>query len=73
MNVVGVKHLCTLAKRCARLKLLMHISTAFVSGFREGLILERPIRPGESLREGGGAGAYYLDVDAELRLASPRR
>lgn len=51
----------------------MHISTAFVSGFREGLILERPIRPGESLREGGGAGAYYLDVDAELRLASPRR
>jgi alcohol-forming fatty acyl-CoA reductase len=34
-----------------------------VSGFREGLILEKPINPGESLREG-----TYLDIDAELRL-----
>jgi fatty acyl-CoA reductase len=36
---------------------------AFVSGFREGLILEKPIQPGESLREG-----THLDIDAELRL-----
>ena len=36
---------------------------AFVSGFREGLILEKPINPGESLREG-----THLDIDAELRL-----
>jgi len=34
-----------------------------VSGFREGLILEKPINPGESLREG-----THLDIDAELRL-----
>ena len=34
-----------------------------MSGFREGLILEKPIKPGESLREG-----TYLDIDAELRL-----
>jgi fatty acyl-CoA reductase len=63
VNVMGVKHLCTFAKQCARLKLLMHVSTAFVSGFREGLILEKTIKPGESLREG-----TYLDVDTELRL-----
>ncbi|XP_066326842.1 fatty acyl-CoA reductase 1-like [Miscanthus floridulus] len=63
VNVMGVKHLCTFAKQCARLKLLMHVSTAFVSGFREGLILEKPIKPGDSLREG-----TYLDVDTELRL-----
>ena len=60
---MGVKHLCTFAKQCARLKMLMHVSTAFVSGFREGLILEKPIKPGDSLREG-----TYLDVDTELRL-----
>ncbi|PWZ26147.1 Fatty acyl-CoA reductase 1 [Zea mays] len=63
VNVLGVKHLCMFAKQCARLRMLMHVSTAFVSGFREGLILEKPIKPGESLREG-----TYLDVDAELRL-----
>ncbi|RLN04343.1 fatty acyl-CoA reductase 1 [Panicum miliaceum] len=63
VNVMGVKHLCHFAKQCARLKMLMHVSTAFVSGFREGLILEKPINPGESLREG-----TYLDIDAELRL-----
>jgi alcohol-forming fatty acyl-CoA reductase len=34
-----------------------------VSGDREGLILEKPINPGESLRQG-----TYLDIDAELRL-----
>ncbi|CAL5000301.1 unnamed protein product [Urochloa decumbens] len=63
VNVMGVKHLCQFAKQCARLKMLMHVSTAFVSGFREGLILEKPIKPGESLREG-----TFLDIDAELRL-----
>uniref|UniRef100_A0A0A9E3P2 Fatty acyl-CoA reductase n=1 Tax=Arundo donax TaxID=35708 RepID=A0A0A9E3P2_ARUDO len=63
VNVMGVKHLCQFAKQCAKLKMLMHVSTAYVSGDREGLLLEKPISPGESLREGA-----FLDVDAELRL-----
>ncbi|TVU04554.1 hypothetical protein EJB05_47668 [Eragrostis curvula] len=63
VNVMGVKHLCQFAKQCAHLKMLMHVSTAYVSGDREGLIMEKPIGPGESLREG-----TYLDIDAELRL-----
>jgi hypothetical protein len=38
--------------------------TAYVCGLdSKGLILEKPIQPGESLREG-----TYLDVDAELCL-----
>ena len=36
---------------------------AYVCGDRDGLHLEKPIKPGESLLEG-----KYLDVDAELRL-----
>ncbi|KAL6661995.1 hypothetical protein ACP70R_001379 [Stipagrostis hirtigluma subsp. patula] len=63
VNVMGVKHLCHFAKQCDNLKMLMHVSTAYVSSDREGLILEKPIKPGESLREG-----LYLDVDAEVRL-----
>ncbi|CAD6245633.1 unnamed protein product [Miscanthus lutarioriparius] len=63
VNVMGVKHLCHFAQQCANLKMLMHVSTAYVCGDRDGLHLEKPIKPGESLLEG-----KYLDVDAELRL-----
>jgi fatty acyl-CoA reductase len=67
VNVMGVKHLCHFAKRCRpRINMFMHASTAFVCGDRpKGLILEKPIQPGKSLREG-----TYLDVDVELRLVS---
>ncbi|RLN03402.1 fatty acyl-CoA reductase 3-like [Panicum miliaceum] len=64
VNVMGVKHLCQFAKQCANLKMLMHVSTAFVSGDSAELIREKPITPGEALREG-----LRLDIDAELRLA----
>ncbi|KAK8451676.1 hypothetical protein SEVIR_6G249700v4 [Setaria viridis] len=65
VNVMGVKHLCQFAKRCANLKLLMHVSTAYVSGDSAEVILENPMKPGESLRDG-----VRLDIDAELRLVS---
>uniref|UniRef100_A0A453RSC2 Fatty acyl-CoA reductase n=1 Tax=Aegilops tauschii subsp. strangulata TaxID=200361 RepID=A0A453RSC2_AEGTS len=38
-------------------------AAAFAAGDREGLIMERPFKKGETLREG-----TYLDIDAELRL-----
>ncbi|XP_066326786.1 fatty acyl-CoA reductase 1-like [Miscanthus floridulus] len=63
VNVMGVKHLCHFAQQCANLKMFMHVSTAYVCGDRDGLHLEKPIKPGESLCEG-----RYLDVDAELQL-----
>ncbi|KAJ1269627.1 hypothetical protein BS78_07G226000 [Paspalum vaginatum] len=66
VNVMGVKHLCQFAHQCPRLKMFMQVSTAYVCGdVREGIILEKPINPGDSLREG-----MYLDVDAELRLVA---
>ncbi|XP_062195170.1 fatty acyl-CoA reductase 1-like [Phragmites australis] len=63
VNVIGVKHLCQFAKQCAKLKMLLHVSTAYVSGDREELILEKPIKAGESLRK-----STSLDIDAELQL-----
>ncbi|CAL5000562.1 unnamed protein product [Urochloa decumbens] len=65
VNVMGVKHLCQFAKQCANLKMLMHVSTAYVSGDSAEVILERPLKPGSSLREG-----VRLDIDAELRLVA---
>ncbi|CAM0952892.1 unnamed protein product [Alopecurus aequalis] len=62
-NVVGTKYGCEFAKKCRNLKLLLHFSTAFVSGTQEGLLLETPLHMGETLRKG-----YHLDIDAELQL-----
>ncbi|OEL38186.1 putative fatty acyl-CoA reductase 4 [Dichanthelium oligosanthes] len=66
VNVMGVKHMCQLAKQCPNLKVILHVSTAYVVGERQGVIQERPFKQGETLREDA---QLQLDVDAELRLA----
>ncbi|KAK4730750.1 hypothetical protein R3W88_023738 [Solanum pinnatisectum] len=48
-NVNGPYQLMMFAKKCKKLKLLMHYSTAFANGEREGLILEKPFSMGESI------------------------
>uniref|UniRef100_A0A453DPT7 Fatty acyl-CoA reductase n=1 Tax=Aegilops tauschii subsp. strangulata TaxID=200361 RepID=A0A453DPT7_AEGTS len=62
-NVLGAKHVCTFAKKCPKLKMLLHVSTAYVAGEKEGLILEKPFLMGETLRVG-----TYLDIESELNL-----
>uniref|UniRef100_A0ACD5XZ98 Uncharacterized protein n=2 Tax=Avena sativa TaxID=4498 RepID=A0ACD5XZ98_AVESA len=64
VNVAGVRHMCEFAKRCPNLEVLLHVSTAYVAGERQGLIQERPFRAGETLKEG-----THLDIDTELKLA----
>ncbi|KAL3327568.1 hypothetical protein AABB24_035310 [Solanum stoloniferum] len=49
VNVNGPYQLMTFAKKCKNLKLLMHYSTAYANGEREGLILEKPFSMGESI------------------------
>lgn len=63
-NALGAKYACEFAKKCTNLKLLLHVSTAFVAGTQEGLLLEKTLQMGETLRQG-----YYLDIEAELQLA----
>ncbi|KAE8766976.1 alcohol-forming fatty acyl-coenzyme A reductase [Hordeum vulgare] len=63
VNVLAVKHMCDFARTCHNLEVLVHVSTAYVAGEKQGLVLERPFRDGETLRNG-----THLDVDAELRL-----
>lgn len=62
-NALGPRNACEFAKKCPNLKLLLHISTAFVAGTQEGLLLEKAFQNGETLREG-----YYMDIEAELQL-----
>ncbi|RCV10739.1 hypothetical protein SETIT_2G132800v2 [Setaria italica] len=68
VNVMGVKHMCQLARQCPNLEVILHVSTAYVAGERQGLIQERPFKYGETLRDDDGAQPR-LDVDAELKLA----
>ncbi|KAM0871610.1 hypothetical protein ACQ4PT_039262 [Festuca glaucescens] len=62
-NVLGAKYVCAFAKKCAKLKMLLHVSTAYVAGEQEGLIPEKPFVMGETLREG-----THLDIESELNL-----
>jgi alcohol-forming fatty acyl-CoA reductase len=99
-NVMGAKHICEFAKRCSKLKMLLHVSTgiysreattvhffspikwtcvmndksslsmhaAYVAGEQEGVVLEKPFRLGETLREG-----THLDIESELNLIKETR
>ncbi|XP_062193236.1 fatty acyl-CoA reductase 1-like [Phragmites australis] len=68
VNVMGVKHMCQLAERCPNLEVILHVSTAYVVGEKQGLVQERAFGKGETLRAG-----TQLDIDAELRMARDSR
>ncbi|KAM0848211.1 hypothetical protein ACQ4PT_054535 [Festuca glaucescens] len=67
-NVLGLKHICAIANKCTKLKMLLHISTAYVAGEQVGLIREKPFLMGETLKMG-----TYLDIEAELKLIEDTR
>ncbi|RZB83829.1 Alcohol-forming fatty acyl-CoA reductase isoform C [Glycine soja] len=63
LNIFGVKHVMNFAKQCTKLKVVLHVSTAYVCGERGGLILEEPYNFGDSLN-----GVSGLDIDAERTI-----
>ncbi|KAI0531143.1 hypothetical protein KFK09_000695 [Dendrobium nobile] len=68
INTLGAKHVLEFAKKCTKVKMLLHVSTAYVAGEREGIILEKPFHFGEALNKD-----MYLDIEGELRLAKDRK
>ncbi|KAK6144208.1 hypothetical protein DH2020_021028 [Rehmannia glutinosa] len=65
INVFGAMNVLNFAKKCSKLKLLLHVSTAFVHESRPELLLEKPFQMGGTLK---GAKASYLDIEAEKKL-----
>ncbi|KAL3828555.1 hypothetical protein ACJIZ3_017357 [Penstemon smallii] len=63
LNTMGAMHVLNFAKKCDKLKVLLHVSTAYVSGEKDGLILETPHNMGETLN-----GISGLDINAEKKL-----
>uniref|UniRef100_A0A7N0VI45 Fatty acyl-CoA reductase n=1 Tax=Kalanchoe fedtschenkoi TaxID=63787 RepID=A0A7N0VI45_KALFE len=74
VNIKGSYNLLSLAKLCKKLKVFVHVSTAYANGEREGIIIEKPLRMGDSVEaagcDGGLSSFEALDVDAEMKLAS---
>ncbi|XVE79281.1 hypothetical protein DITRI_Ditri14bG0045200 [Diplodiscus trichospermus] len=63
LNTLGAKYVANFAKKCVKLKVLVHVSTAYVSGERSGLILENAYSMGETLN-----GVCGLDINVEKKL-----
>nr|GMD64627.1 alcohol-forming fatty acyl-CoA reductase-like [Ipomoea batatas] len=63
INTMGPTHVLEFAKKCKKLKIFLHVSTAYVSGEREGLLKETPFQMGETLN-----GKCGLDIDRENEI-----
>ncbi|XP_039155581.1 probable fatty acyl-CoA reductase 4 [Eucalyptus grandis] len=53
VNAFGAKHVAEFAVRCANIKMLLHISTAYVFGNMTGIIQEKTFHMGEMLNGSG--------------------
>ncbi|KAF7121107.1 hypothetical protein RHSIM_Rhsim13G0109500 [Rhododendron simsii] len=67
INVMGAMHVLNFAKKCTNIKMLLHVSTAYVCGEREGVILEKPFAMGETLN-----GTSGLDIWVEKQLVEEK-
>ncbi|KAF7849087.1 hypothetical protein BT93_L1258 [Corymbia citriodora subsp. variegata] len=64
INTYGAKHIAEFATRCVNLKMLLHVSTAYVCGEKSGVILEKAFSMGETIN-----GSRKLDVNEEKLLS----
>ncbi|KAL8193623.1 hypothetical protein R6Q57_026758 [Mikania cordata] len=67
LNTFGAKNVLYFATKCVKIKLLLHVSTAYVAGEKPGLIPETPYQLGEALN-----GAYGLDINTEKNIIEER-
>ncbi|XP_030930989.1 fatty acyl-CoA reductase 2-like [Quercus lobata] len=75
-NTRGPSRLLGFAKRCKKHDLFLHISTAYVNGERQGLIMEKPFHTGQTIAERSATSKTppvsipVLDIIAEIDLVS---
>ncbi|GAY63680.1 hypothetical protein CUMW_227600 [Citrus unshiu] len=63
LNTFGAKHVLNFSKKCAKLNVLVHVSTAFVWGEESGMLYESSFKMGDTLN-----GASGLDIDVERKV-----
>ncbi|XP_030443898.2 probable fatty acyl-CoA reductase 4 [Syzygium oleosum] len=64
INTYGAKHVAEFATRCVNIKMLLHVSTAYVCGENSGVIPEKAFRMGETI-----SGSRKPDVNEEKFLS----
>ncbi|XP_037415576.1 fatty acyl-CoA reductase 2, chloroplastic-like [Triticum dicoccoides] len=76
VNTMGPFRLMRFAHRFQNLKLFLHVSTAYVNGRRQGVVLEKPFSMGDTITKELGHSADSsglkntgLDIEAEMKLA----
>ncbi|KAF5744861.1 fatty acyl-CoA reductase 3 [Tripterygium wilfordii] len=62
-NTFGAVNVINFATRCVKVDMLLHVSTAYVCGEREGLVPEKSFYMGETLK-----GTTRLNIYAEKKL-----
>ncbi|GLT44493.1 hypothetical protein SLA2020_183850 [Shorea laevis] len=67
INTMGALNVLNFAKLCPAVKMLLHVSTAYVCGEGTGHIMEEPFCMGESLN-----GTYKLDIDGQKKLVDEK-
>ncbi|XP_021729658.1 alcohol-forming fatty acyl-CoA reductase-like [Chenopodium quinoa] len=65
VNTLGPKHVIDFAKNCINIKLLIHVSTAYVCGEKAGIISEKAHAMGEALN-----GLVGLDIENEKKIVA---
>ncbi|XP_040378115.1 fatty acyl-CoA reductase 2, chloroplastic-like [Oryza brachyantha] len=80
INTVGPFRIMSFAQRFRRLKLFLQVSTAYVNGQRQGVVLEKPFRLGDTIAKELGSSSdseehknTILDIEAEIKLAFDHR
>nr|GME09203.1 fatty acyl-CoA reductase 3-like isoform X1 [Ipomoea batatas] len=63
INTFGAFNVLKFAKKCSKVKMLVHVSTAYVCGEGTGIVPERAYHLGETLN-----GNSYLDIDEEKKV-----
>ncbi|KAM3398932.1 fatty acyl-CoA reductase 3 [Capsicum galapagoense] len=63
INVQGAVNVLNFAKRCVNVKIIIHVSTAYVCGEGEGIIQEKSFTLGETLNKNS-----KLDIDVEKKV-----
>ncbi|XP_020547358.1 probable fatty acyl-CoA reductase 4, partial [Sesamum indicum] len=69
VNALGGMHVQHFATKCCKLKMLLHVSTAYVHGTRAGVIPEVAFHMGQTLP---GAEILYLDINTEKKIVEKR-
>ncbi|KAL1215828.1 Fatty acyl-CoA reductase 3 [Cardamine amara subsp. amara] len=67
INTLGALNVLNFAKRCEKVKIFVHVSTAYVCGEKSGLIMETTYRMGETLN-----GTTGLNINHEKKLVQEK-